>query len=789
MSKVGTLLDNSSAGVHSRRFLVFYFSLALFILTFFFAKTFKGIQGDGIYYYSYTVSILWDRDFDLKNQFDHPDPNSPGETVTRGLYSLDKKTGKAFSLFNPGTGLLMLPATMFGKLLNRWSGGQHSDPFDLYYQRFAGYTAVVISALTILMLFFILKRYYSSGLAICLPFLFLPGTNWLFYASVFATWSHVYALFLFVCLIWSFLNFMEKKNMAAALLFGFTGGVFFTTRNFSVLTFLLLFLFSGYNVLKNQKTQRPQKVIVLPALVGLFFLVGSAPQLVVNNVVHGSPFRTSFQASSSAQEMFGSFEKKDFKVLDISNFQFLYSNLLNSDDGLFYFHPFYLVGLFGILLLRHRNSLFQTLINLLLAGVFLFWFIDASYFDNWFNRAAGAGFGHRRFLDMLPFFVFGAANVLEWSRNRTYSKYYVFLVYSTLTAGGAVLFHNFLAHYGRYYSVRDSFPELYTYLLANWPALLFFSIVLLILLVLIKPEKRDDKIARRSLSFILLFAILFILPAFIFRSSPARDRQRFQDKRGFFLMYSLTPYVRLPGHYWGLPENRARPMIFSSAVIELPAPISKGDILQFKLTPLLQKGETGRIMNVYLGQEAIGRIALRKGQQICQFQVPESNPNQRFISIKFATEKVNSPSALFQEGRVVFHEWNDPPFGNVDLPADNSVLESQGVAIEGWALDDRGVEKVLIKREPLPEEKTSSLDEDGLMTLGSAEFRAGTRPDVEKIFVLYPAIDRSGWIFWLDRRLLPEGEDGRVFIHAVAYDAQGQRAEIGKKELICQKRS
>jgi len=762
-----------------------YFFFSLVLLSLFFVRVFNGIQGDGVYYYAYTVSILWDGDLDLKNQFDHPDPRSSGQSVTRGLYSLDKKSGRAFSLFSPGAGLLMLPATALGKLVDRLRGGRHADPFDLYYQRLAAYTAVILSALSILILFSILKRYYSFWVAALLPLLFLPGTNWLFYASVFAAWSHVYALFLFVCLIWSFLNFMEKKTAAAGLLFGLAGGLFFTTRNFSALIFLLLFFYSAYDLLKNQKTLRPRRAIGLLALTGLLFLVGSAPQLVFDLVLHGSPLRTSLQAASSAQEMFG-FPAiiKDFKVLDLANLQFLYSNLFNSDDGLFYFHPFYLVGLVGALLLRHRNSLFQSLIKLLLAGVFLFWFIDASYFDNWFSRAAGAGFGHRRFLDVLPFFILGAANIFEWSLARKYMRYFTIFVYSGLTAAGGVLLYYFLAHYGKFYSVRDSFLGLYKYLLVSWAALLFCSVVFLILLLLAKPEKESQELGRRSPLAILFFAALFILPVFFFRASPEHDRQRFYDKRGFFLMYSLTPHVRLTGHYWGLPENMARPMLFSSAVIELPAPIAKGDILQFKLTPLLQEGERQRVMNVYFGGESIGRTALGKGKQVCQFQVPQSRPNQRKITVAFEGGSIGSPSALFHEGRVVFHERDDPPFGQVDLPPDKSVLGSEGIAVEGWALDDRGVRKVLIKREPLPDEKEPLLDEDGLITLGEAEFQSGTRPDVEATFVLYPAIDRAGWVFQLDRLLLPEGDGRSLFIQAVAYDGQGQRARIGRRELI-----
>ena len=762
-----------------------YFFFSLLFLSFFFIRGFNGIQGDGIYYYSYTVSILWDRDLDFKNQFDHPDPHSPAQTVTRGLYSLDRKTGKAFSLFNPGSGLLMLPATAFGKIADRLRGGRHPDPFDLYYQRLAGYTAVIVSVLSILILFSILARYYSFWVAASLPLLFLPGTNWLFYASAFASWSHVYALFLFACLIWSFLNFIEKRTAASSILFGLAGGVFFSTRNFSALIFLLLFFYSAFNLLKNRPMLRLRRAIGLLALTGLLFFLGSAPQLIFNRVLHGSPFRTSLRAASSAQEMFGfPAIKENFKVLDPANLQFLYSNLFNSEDGLFYFHPFFLVGLLGVLFLKHRNSLFQSLVNLLLAGVFLFWFIDASYFDNWFCRAAGAGFGHRRFLDMLPFFIFGAANILEWSLRRKYLRHFTIFVYSGLTAAGAALVFHFLTRYGKFSSVRDSFPGLYQFLLANWLSLLIFFVVFLTLVNLIKLEKGRQNLAGRSPLIILVFAALFILPAFLFRPSAEHDRQRFYDKRGFFLMYSLTPYVRLTGQHWGLPENMARPMLSSSATIDLPAPVTQGDILQFKISPLLQEGEQQRIMKIYLGEKSIGQISLSKGKKVVKFPVLKSMANERKITVKFEGGNTGSPSALFHEGRLVFREWDDPPFGHIDLPPDKSVLGSEGIIIEGWALDDRGVEKVIIKREPLPDEKELLLDDDGLITLGEAEFQSGTRPDVEAVFILYPAIDRAGWVFRLNRRLLPEGDGRSLFIQAIAYDGRGERALIGRRELI-----
>jgi len=248
-----------------------YFFLCLAVLSFFFLSHFSGIQGDGIYYYSYTASILWDGDLDFKNQFDHPLKGDPSgtRTITSGNYFIDRTTGKAFSFFSPGTGLLMLPLTAMGRLVtslpfypspgsfsdsvspsSSTSSTGHSilpqarpdDPFSPFFLRFAGYTSVILSSLAALFIFLILRRYLSPIVSALIPLVFLFGTNWLFYTVCFSTWSHAAAAFLAAFLIWSFLVLVEKKNLFAAGLFGLVGGFYFSTRNFSLIFFVLFSL-------------------------------------------------------------------------------------------------------------------------------------------------------------------------------------------------------------------------------------------------------------------------------------------------------------------------------------------------------------------------------------------------------------------------------------------------------------------------------------------------------------------------------------------------------------------
>lgn len=786
--------DSLTSNSRKKHFYIVYFLVCLGLLTFFFFRLYRGIQGDSVFYYSFTASILWDGDLDLRNQYDHPDPSIPGNTVTNGNYFIDKNTGRAFSLFNPGTGLLMVPAVGLGKLIDMLRGGKHQDSFSKYYQYFAGYTSVILTALTLLCLLFILRRFFALHIAALIPVLFLLGTNWLFYSVVFSAWSHAPAVFLCTLLLWSFLLLTEKESLFAAGLFGLCGGVFFCTRNFSILLFVLFCLFFLFNAVKKTGKVIPANFIPHFAVIFIFFLVGAFPQFLVNSIQHGSPYTTSLQAVIEAEKPFGFLESSNFRALDWRNGYTLFTNLFNPTNGLFYFHPLYLVGLVGAVFIRYRGSLYQGVVGLMLAGVYIFWFIDSAYFDNWFHRAAGAGFGHRRFIDLLPLFIFGSANLAAFLGRKKAGKFLISCFYSVLLTCSILLFHLFIHDFRQYYRVHDSLFKLYGHLLGN--AIAWFLIIILFLIIFFVFKENGEKktVFWRNPIVILCMTALFVLPAFFLKPDSEWKRERFKNKKGFFLMYSLNSYVRLPSEYWGFPEKQARPLLTSPAEIFLPAPLKKGDLLLFKITPLEPAGENGTAgenrvaMALYADGVLLGEKSLKPGIRIYRFEAGERAAGSGMLTVKFDGAGDRSPLALFHEGRVIFREVNDPPFGHVDIPSDKTViLDSQSIVFAGWALDDRGVENVLIKREILPGEINPESDDEGLIILGRAEFEEGTRPDVESIYVLYPSLFRTGWRFQLERSLLPRCQDTAYRIHIFARDSQGHETEIGVKEVICRR--
>ncbi len=118
------------------------------------------------------------------------------------------------------------------------------------------------------------------------------------------------------------------------------------------------------------------------------------------------------------------------------------------------------------------------------------------------------------------------------------------------------------------------------------------------------------------------------------------------------------------------------------------------------------------------------------------------------------------------------------PFGSFDTPEDYSTLSGE-VAMTGWALDDDGVTRVDIYRSAVRGEVTPN----GLVYVGSANFVAGARPDIARAYPSLPNSNRAGWGYMLMTNLLPgQGNEGFLFV-AYAYDAEGNLAGLGGKNL------
>ena len=92
------------------------------------------------------------------------------------------------------------------------------------------------------------------------------------------------------------------------------------------------------------------------------------------------------------------------------------------------------------------------------------------------------------------------------------------------------------------------------------------------------------------------------------------------------------------------------------------------------------------------------------------------------------------------------------PFGFIDTPADNASGLNGAVGITGWALDDVGVTRVRIYRDPVAGETPGAQ-----IYIGDGTFVDGARPDVQAAFPPLPNASRAGWGLCPDQHVPSQG--------------------------------
>lgn len=119
------------------------------------------------------------------------------------------------------------------------------------------------------------------------------------------------------------------------------------------------------------------------------------------------------------------------------------------------------------------------------------------------------------------------------------------------------------------------------------------------------------------------------------------------------------------------------------------------------------------------------------------------------------------------------------PFGSFDSPVDGAKGIAGSIAVTGWALDDIGISKVSIWRDPVGPEPVHP---NGYIYIGDAMFVAGTRPDVEARYSSFPNSNRGGWGYLMLTYGLPNA-NGTFRLHTVATNEEGRQFELGSKTI------
>jgi hypothetical protein len=143
---------------------------------------------------------------------------------------------------------------------------------------------------------------------------------------------------------------------------------------------------------------------------------------------------------------------------------------------------------------------------------------------------------------------------------------------------------------------------------------------------------------------------------------------------------------------------------------------------------------------------------------------------------------INSPQ--FTQVYVRIQAGSAPPSGTVDTPA-NGATVTGSIAVTGWAIDDIGVARVTICRDPVAGETTVPNPSCGpnQLYLGDAVPVEDARPDIEGYSPSTPANYKAGWGFLVLTNMLPNQGTGAFTLHMRAIDLEGQQAALGFRTI------
>lgn len=350
------------------------------------------ISGDGWDYYAMTRSLFFDRDLNLANEFSNCCNQFP--------HSPHPATGVVWSVAPIGTALLWLPTlalTHVGLVAaSLFTDVGATDGFSRPYFIGTTFGSVILFWIAALLLYQQLKRDFSDKLALGSTFLFIFGSNALLYGTLHTSYTHAASLAANAAAITYWRATLGDFRVRRWIGLGALCGLCALVRQQAIVVALVPFIEWVRYVLRQRPT--PWKT----ALATGFAATSTAcmvffPQLLTWKYHTGSwvlvPQGDSFVAWS------------DFSIANTLNILFWTRN------GLIPWNPVYGLGLFGFFATKFfRKEIFWP---------FLFWLAGALYVnavvtDLW----NGWSYGHRRFIDLAPLFVFGIAlfskKSLDW---------------------------------------------------------------------------------------------------------------------------------------------------------------------------------------------------------------------------------------------------------------------------------------------------------------------------------------------------------------------------------------
>ena len=355
------------------------FGIVIFVLI---ASLLRGdspdlIVGDGNGYYAWTRSVFIDGDINFKNDFQKlyfPDPLPPEIVTPKGLIH---------NQYTVGMAILEIPGFLLAHLIALLTPFE-ADGISLPYQIIIPLSLVLLTLVSFYLYYQALINYgIRKTIALLFSAIPLIGTNLLHYLAKDITMSHASGAALVSILIFLASRKKQSKDREFWTIFivGILMGLLILIRNTNLLlipSLLVLFI----PQIRNKKSFL---CLIIGGTLMLFL------QLISLFLLWGTPIIYSYLDSG----------------VKLNNPIVIFRSLFGSSNGVFLYHPWYLVlfliNIVGLCFLKERRILYVTIIFSFLSLAL----INGAWGD------FGTSFGHRAFIEILPILSFGAAITIE----------------------------------------------------------------------------------------------------------------------------------------------------------------------------------------------------------------------------------------------------------------------------------------------------------------------------------------------------------------------------------------
>jgi hypothetical protein len=381
------------------------------------------IGSDGVGYYVYLRSLLFDGDLDFTNEYAYYSAAFPPQEST--------PIGRPANKYSVGTAVLWLPFYLLAHLLALAAAGLGLTPapdgYGYLYQAAISIGSIVYGTAGFWLAYRAAARLFAWWAALAAVALLWLASNAIYYMVLEPSMSHMASLFAVALLLslWFFWLWLPAPatppTLVQAALLGAAGGLVLLVRLqdgiFLLLPYGMLLVCFGRALLAGQHAQA-RHWLLDGLLVAACTLLVFVPQL------------------AAWQAIYGTWQEIPYTSDHDPAFYWLQPHLwgvtFSLFRGLFTWHPVYLLALVGLGALAQRDRWLALWLLLLLL-------LDLYIVAAWWAWWQGDAFGGRMLLNAMWVWVAGLAALLTWLHARGR------LVPGALLLGGLLVLWNGLA--------------------------------------------------------------------------------------------------------------------------------------------------------------------------------------------------------------------------------------------------------------------------------------------------------------------------------------------------------